>query len=99
MTGRFGNAGQIDYAAANEYLNKLAARLDAQWPGRVVAINWGPWEGGMISDELRRLYQSKGVYPIPASKGAQALLVELKQAKSRKPEVLIACGLRAIAAG
>ncbi len=51
IAGRFGNAGQSDYAAANEVLNKLALWLDRRWPGRVVAMNWGPWSGvGMVSD-------------------------------------------------
>jgi NAD(P)-dependent dehydrogenase (short-subunit alcohol dehydrogenase family) len=99
VAGRFGNAGQIDYAAANEYLNKLAAHLDAQWPGRVVAINWGPWDAGMISDELRRLYAARGISLIPLAEGARMFVDELKRRKDSQPEVLISCSLRAIAAG
>ncbi len=98
VSGRFGNTGQIDYSAANDYLNKLAAHLDQQWPGRVVAINWGPWDGGMISDELRRLYAAKGIHLIPREEGTRFLLSELKLGNSGKPEVLAACGVRAIAA-
>ncbi|SIS53454.1 Acyl transferase domain-containing protein [Roseivivax lentus] len=45
-------AGQLDYVAANEYLNALAeARADDAT--RTVAINWGIWaEAGMAADAL-----------------------------------------------
>ncbi|HXV77905.1 MAG TPA: SDR family NAD(P)-dependent oxidoreductase, partial [Candidatus Polarisedimenticolaceae bacterium] len=52
VSGRFGNAGQADYSAANECLNKLAAHLDRVWSARVVAMNWGPWDCGLISEAL-----------------------------------------------
>ncbi|WP_406700276.1 SDR family NAD(P)-dependent oxidoreductase [Singulisphaera sp. Ch08] len=45
VAGRFGNRGQVDYAAANDTLNKLALWLDRRWSGRVVSVNWGPWSG------------------------------------------------------
>lgn len=45
-------AGQVDYAAANEYLNAYAkARKGAAT--RVVAVNWGVWaEVGMAADAM-----------------------------------------------
>ncbi|MDF1669401.1 MAG: SDR family NAD(P)-dependent oxidoreductase [Roseovarius sp.] len=45
-------AGQIDYAAANEYLNAFAkSRRGART--RVVAVNWGVWaEVGMAADAM-----------------------------------------------
>jgi NAD(P)-dependent dehydrogenase (short-subunit alcohol dehydrogenase family) len=91
VSGRFGNAGQADYSAANEYLNKLAAHLDREWPGRVVAVNWGPWDSGMVSDGLRMAYAHKGIRLIEAEAGARALLAELGQADSRVPEVILTC--------
>ena len=45
VSGRFGNRGQADYAAASEVLGKLAHELDSRWPARVVSIDWGPWAG------------------------------------------------------
>lgn len=93
ISGRFGNAGQIDYSAANEYLNKLAVHLQSQWPGRVVAINWGPWDGGMVSEELRRLYRNHAIEPIPLAAGCQALLDELSPSSPRRPEIVLACSL------
>jgi NAD(P)-dependent dehydrogenase (short-subunit alcohol dehydrogenase family) len=91
VSGRFGNAGQADYSAANEYLNKLADHLDREWPGRVVAVNWGPWESGMVSDGLRLAYDHLGIRLIEAEAGARALLAELGQTDSRVPEVILTC--------
>jgi len=47
VTGRYGRTGQVDYAMANEALNKIAQFEARRRPSaRVVAINWGPWAGG-----------------------------------------------------
>ena len=54
VSGRFGNRGQSDYAAASEVLAKLAHELDRRWAARVVAIDWGPWRSaGMVSPGAR----------------------------------------------
>jgi NAD(P)-dependent dehydrogenase (short-subunit alcohol dehydrogenase family) len=83
VSGRFGNAGQVDYSAANEALNKLADHLAARLCAddarpRVVCINWGPWDAGMVSDELRRAYASRGIDLIPVEVGTRAFLDELR---------------------
>lgn len=47
-----GPAGQIDYVAANEYLNAFA-KSRAGGKTRVVALNWGIWTGvGMAAEAL-----------------------------------------------
>ncbi len=47
-----GPAGQVDYVAANEYLNAYA-RHRAGGRTRVVALNWGIWQGvGMAAEAL-----------------------------------------------
>src|SRR5690606_34958574 len=47
-----GPAGQIDYVAANEYLNAFA-KSRAGGKTRVVALNWGIWSGvGMAAESL-----------------------------------------------
>lgn len=90
VSGRFGNRGQSDYAAANEILNKLAVSLDRRWPGRVVAINWGPWDApGMVSDELRRDFVRRGVSLVPAAEGVRRFLDELRVGRKGEAEVLI----------
>ena len=47
-----GPAGQIDYVAANEYLNAFA-KTRSNGKTRVVALNWGIWQGvGMAAESL-----------------------------------------------
>jgi NAD(P)-dependent dehydrogenase (short-subunit alcohol dehydrogenase family) len=89
VAGRFGNVGQVDYSAANEYLNKLADHLNRQWPGRVVALNWGPWNGGMVSRELARLMTARQVGLISPEMGAQAFLEELRSGDKSHAEVVL----------
>jgi len=93
VSGRFGNGGQSDYSAANEFLNKLAVDLDRKWPGRVVAVNWGAWDAGMVSDELRKLYAARDLYMIPVPDGVQFLENELRLGNRGEPEVTIACSI------
>lgn len=91
VSGRFGNRGQGDYAAANEVLNKLAVYLDHKWPTHVVSMNWGPWDAGMVSDEVRRQFKRRGVSLIPISTGQQRLVEELNYGRKGEVEVVI-CG-------
>ncbi len=90
IAGRFGNAGQSDYAAANEVLNKLALWLDRRWPGRVLAMNWGPWSGvGMVSD-LEGHLGARGLGMIPPEVGQAMLLDELRFGAKGRVEVIAA---------
>lgn len=88
-TGRFGRAGQSAYAAANEVLNKIAQKLARLRPHcRTVAINWGPWEGGMVTPGLARVFASEGIGLIPYAGGGEAMLSELASS-DRPAEVVI----------
>ena len=90
VSGRFGNRGQGDYAAANEILNKVAICLDRAWPGRVVAINWGPWDtDGMVSAEVRKQFAERGVELISPAVGLRRLEEELKYGRRGEAEVVI----------
>jgi NAD(P)-dependent dehydrogenase (short-subunit alcohol dehydrogenase family) len=89
VSGRFGNAGQADYSAANEFLNKLADDLGKRWPARVASINWGPWDGGMVSDELRRLYAQVGYDLIPIDVGASYFCQEIALPPGKGAEVTV----------
>jgi len=97
VSGRFGNNGQSDYSAANEFLNKLADDLDRKWPARVVAVNWGAWDAGMVSDELRKMYASRNIHLIPVPEGVRFLEQELRLTGHREPEVTIACSVPQLA--
>jgi NAD(P)-dependent dehydrogenase (short-subunit alcohol dehydrogenase family) len=78
-TGRFGRAGQADYAASNEVLNKTAQAYSRCLPGcRVVAINWGPWDGGMVTSGLKKLFEKEGIGLIAPPEGAEYLVRELR---------------------
>ncbi|HEY7819801.1 MAG TPA: SDR family NAD(P)-dependent oxidoreductase, partial [Vicinamibacteria bacterium] len=90
VSGRFGNRGQADYAAANEVLNKMAVYLDRLWPARVVSVNWGPWAtGGMVSPEVQRQFARQGVRLIPASVGRRRLNEEIRYGRKGEVEVII----------
>ncbi len=94
VSGRFGNRGQADYAAASEVLNKLAQRLDRAWPEtRVVSVNWGPWgTTGMVTPEIERQFAQRGVALIPLDVGARRLEEELRLGRKGEVEVLIGGG-------
>ncbi len=78
ITAALGNRAQADYAAANGTMNGVATLLAAQWPGCVVAMNWGPWDqAGMVSDEVRQQFLTHGVQMIPPQGGAEAVLREM----------------------
>ncbi len=77
-TGRFGRAGQAAYAAANEALNKIAQQQARLRPHcKVAAINWGPWDGGMVTPALRKMFADEGVGVIPLREGGEFLVREL----------------------
>ncbi len=79
VAARFGNAGQADYAMANEVLNKVAAS-EARKRGescRVVSVGWGPWAGGMVTPTLAAHFESRGVKLLAVDAGAEAFVREL----------------------
>jgi NAD(P)-dependent dehydrogenase (short-subunit alcohol dehydrogenase family) len=77
-SGRFGRTGQVAYAVANEVLNKIAQAQARKRPGcRVVALNWGPWDGGMVTPALKKGFESQGVAVIPLEAGGNHCVAEL----------------------
>jgi NAD(P)-dependent dehydrogenase (short-subunit alcohol dehydrogenase family)/acyl carrier protein len=90
VSARTGNTGQCDYAMANEALNKMA-RLEAlHRPAcRVTAINWGPWDGGMVTPALKKAFNDKAIQLIPVETGARLMMAEMNNADPGPVEVLI----------
>jgi acyl transferase domain-containing protein/NAD(P)H-dependent flavin oxidoreductase YrpB (nitropropane dioxygenase family)/NADP-dependent 3-hydroxy acid dehydrogenase YdfG len=89
VSGRFGNGGQADYAAASEVLGTLARELDSRWEARVVAINWGPWSGAGMAAPLEQEFTRRGVVMIPTEVGCRALLDELARGNKGESEIVI----------
>jgi acyl transferase domain-containing protein/NAD(P)H-dependent flavin oxidoreductase YrpB (nitropropane dioxygenase family)/NAD(P)-dependent dehydrogenase (short-subunit alcohol dehydrogenase family) len=93
IAGFFGNPGQADYGAANEILNRLASRLVDLWPGKIVSMNWGPWAGaGMVTPELARQMQSRGIGLVSIGGGQRAALDEFLYQAEGDVRVLIGAG-------
>ena len=88
--GFYGNSGQSDYSIANDILNKTAYRFKALNPNaQVLSFNWGPWDGGMVTPELKRMFNDRGVYIIPLDAGAQLLVSELAAESNRCAQILV----------
>ena len=91
VAGRFGNSGQSSYAMANEALNKIA-RVEAARRGDaclVRAFNWGPWDAGMVTPELKRHFEAQGIAAIALEDGARTFVEEILNASSNPAEVEI----------
>jgi hypothetical protein len=74
----FGNQGQANYAAANAWLNNVAAQLAAAMPAtQVKAFCWGPWHGGMVDDALARMFAERGIGLITRPEGARIFADQL----------------------
>ncbi len=83
VSGFFGNAGQTDYAMANESLNKFAWMFRARFPQALVrSINWGPWDTGMVNEVLRKAYAQRGLVVIPAEAGVRHFVDEFRAGAS-----------------
>lgn len=88
----YGNAGQADYALANEVLNKAAYRLRARLPRcRVLALDWGPWDGGagMVTPTLQRSFEARGLALVPPDAGARIVVDALAPDADPAPQLLI----------
>jgi malonyl CoA-acyl carrier protein transacylase len=97
VAGRFGNLGQTDYSAANEYLAKAVKAEAVRRKSLLGAtIAWGPWgEVGMATKgSILQVMHASGVTPIPTSTGVAMFLRELAQPGVR--ECVVAGELGAI---
>ncbi|MCP6761474.1 MAG: SDR family NAD(P)-dependent oxidoreductase [Fischerella sp. CENA71] len=90
VVGFYGNIGQSDYAIANEILNKSAHLVKRNYPNcHVVAINWGPWDSGMVTPELKKAFVERGIETIPIEFGTQMLVDELAPLNQQTTQVVI----------
>ncbi len=99
FTGRYGRTGQADYAIANEILNKQARAWAAQHPEcHVTSWNWGPWDGGMVNDQLRAIFAKEQVGLIPLREGASIFASEYCQSSERPVEIVVLAPVQPTAA-
>ena len=91
VAARCGNVGQCDYAMANEILNKVAIAESRRRQGAclVRSLGWGPWEGGMVSPQLRKHFQAMGVPLIPLDTGARMFVDECSSAQPDQVELVL----------
>ena len=100
VAARTGNTGQVDYAMANETLNKVVAAQAAErasnHPERPAlltrSLGWGPWDGGMVDASLRAHFASRGVSLIDLHAGARAFVCELRE-DTAGTEIVLGDGL------
>jgi hypothetical protein len=94
VAARTGNQGQCDYAMANEILNKVANAEAARRNGSgarcvVKSFGWGPWEGGMVTPQLKARFQELGVPLIALDAGARWLVDELASGSGNDVELVL----------
>jgi len=90
VSGRFGRVGQSDYAAANQVLDAHAtAEAAARAECRVVSFAWGPWDGGMVTESLKKQFAREGVPLIDRAAGARVFVDECAAAPADRPVLLV----------
>ena len=93
--GFYGNVGQADYSVANDILNKTALRFKQQHPNcQVVSFNWGPWDGGMVTPELKRMFEERNVFVIPLESGAELFVNQVAAADNRAIQIMVGNDMR-----
>jgi len=90
VAGFYGNVGQTDYAIANEILSSAAHLFKTNHPNtHVSAINWGAWDGGMVSEALKKQFEAAGVSLVNSDGGAAMCVNELSDEYFDQPQVVI----------
>jgi NAD(P)-dependent dehydrogenase (short-subunit alcohol dehydrogenase family) len=92
VAGRFGNAGQTDYSAANDLLCKYTSALRRTHPEtKAIAIDWTAWAGiGMATrGSVPKMMEAAGIDMLPPESGVPVVRRELT-ANAGAGEVVVA---------
>ncbi|MFO7972756.1 MAG: polyketide synthase dehydratase domain-containing protein, partial [Desulfobacterales bacterium] len=74
--------------------NKIAHQESITRPDcKVTAINWGPWDGGMVCPALKRKFEKDGVELIPLDAGASCMIYEMMGHTGAPVEVVIGANI------
>ena len=94
IAGRFGNAGQADYSAANDLLCKIVSSFRTTRPAtRGIAIDWTAWAGiGMATrGSIPKMMELAGIDMLPPEAGIPWIRRELtaggalRRSRRRRP--------------
>lgn len=86
IAGRFGNAGQADYSAANDLLCKITSNFRTTRPAtRAIAIDWTAWGGiGMATrGSIPKMMEMAGIDMLPTEAGIPLIRRELTMGGTR----------------
>ncbi|MCK6547439.1 SDR family NAD(P)-dependent oxidoreductase, partial [Myxococcota bacterium] len=92
VAGRFGNAGQTDYASANDLLAKTSSSFRHTRPStRGITIDWTAWGGiGMATrGSIPKMMEAAGIEMLPPESGIPTIRRELT-AGARRQEIVVA---------
>ena len=76
VAGLFGNAGQTDYALANDLLAGAVQAIGRRWPElHAQTVAWTAWTGtGMVSAEEEKRFAEAGLRPLDPQRGVRLFL-------------------------
>lgn len=90
ISGFYGQFGQSDYSLSNEILNKFVQQIGHSYSIPVLrSINWGPWDGGMVSPALKKVYEKFHVHVMPIDEGVEFFLDEFLFQEPGAEQVLV----------
>ncbi len=76
ITGLFGNAGQTDYALANDLMSWMVGQIGARCPHlHAQTIEWTAWTGtGMVTAAEEKRFAEAGLVPVDVPTGVELFL-------------------------
>jgi acyl transferase domain-containing protein/NAD(P)H-dependent flavin oxidoreductase YrpB (nitropropane dioxygenase family)/acyl carrier protein/NAD(P)-dependent dehydrogenase (short-subunit alcohol dehydrogenase family) len=80
VTARFGNEGQVDYTAANDFLGKTLFRQKQLHPQRTYKVYaWTAWGGvGMATNPtVKAVLEERGIQFLPMEQGVKFFMADL----------------------
>ncbi|MDJ0762232.1 MAG: beta-ketoacyl synthase N-terminal-like domain-containing protein [Myxococcota bacterium] len=86
ITGLFGNAGQTDYALANDLLGWMIKGIGARHPHLFAQIvDWTAWVGtGMVTEEEAKRFSQAGLIPLDVETGVALFMDAVERTRLEK---------------